>query len=130
MNEPRPLPPAAPELVSISGGWFWMGSEAGQSNERPVHRVWVDSFKLAAFVVTNAQFAVFLEATRREAPPAWNHPEFNHPRQPVVSVSWFDATDYCEWLTQMTGQNYRLPTEAEWNGQRGAVSTANSFLGR
>ena len=114
MNEPRPLPPAAPELVSISGGWFWMGSEAGQSNERPVHRVWVDSFKLAAFVVTNAQFAVFLEATRREAPPAWNHPEFNHPRQPVVSVSWFDATDYCEWLMQMTGQNYRLPTEAEW----------------
>jgi formylglycine-generating enzyme required for sulfatase activity len=91
-----------------------MGSEAGQSNERPVHRVWIDSFKLAPFVVTNAQFAVFLAATRREPPPTWNDPQFSYPRQPVVAVSWFDAADYCEWLTQMTRQIFRLPTEAEW----------------
>ncbi len=91
-----------------------MGSEAGQSNERPVHHVWLDSYRLAVFVVTNAQFAVFLEATQRESPPAWNHPEFSHPRQPVVAVSWFDAAAYCKWLTQITGRIFRLPTEAEW----------------
>ena len=93
-----------------------MGSDVGQSNERPVHRVWISSFNLAAFVVTNAQFAAFLAATQRESPPACGHPDFNHPRQPVVAVSWFDAVDYCAWLAQVTGRNFRLPTEAEWEG--------------
>ena len=36
------------------------------------------------------------------------------PDQPVVAVTWFEATDYCRWISTMTGSNYRLPTEAEW----------------
>lgn len=39
---------------------------------------------------------------------------FNHPDQPVTSVNWFEASDYCAWLRERTGKNYRLPTEAEW----------------
>ena len=91
-----------------------MGSEQGQDEERPVHRVWVDSFEIGAFQVRNRDFAVFLNATGHPAPPMWNDPNFNHPNQPVVAVSWFEAIGYCEWLSGATGGVYRLPTEAEW----------------
>jgi formylglycine-generating enzyme required for sulfatase activity len=41
-------------------------------------------------------------------------PEFACPDQPVVGVNWFDATAYCEWMSQSAGETYRLPSEAEW----------------
>jgi formylglycine-generating enzyme required for sulfatase activity len=91
-----------------------MGSEIGQDNERPVHRVWTDAFLLAACQVTNADYANFLRATSALPPPLWTDANFNHPEQPVVAVSWFEAVKYCEWLTAASGRNYRLPTEAEW----------------
>ena len=103
-----------PAMVSIPEGWFEMGSEVGQDNERPVHRVWVDAFELAARQVTRAEFAGYLEATGAKAPPGWDDPNFSNPEQPVVAVSWFEAAAYCEWLSSMTGRAYRLPTEAEW----------------
>ncbi len=102
------------QMVRIPGGWFHMGSEAGQDGERPVHRVWVDSFELAASQVTNAEYAHFLAATGRRRPLHWDDSNFNHPEQPVVAPSWFDAAAYCEWLSRLTGRRYRLPTEAEW----------------
>jgi sulfatase modifying factor 1 len=104
----------APALVRIPEGWFLMGSDAGQDNEGPVHRVWVDAFDLAACQVTNADFDRFVEATG--APPAQlrRDPNFHHSEQPVVAVSWFEATKYCEWLSAVTGDDYHLPTEAEW----------------
>src|SRR4051794_30022380 len=101
-------------LVRIPEGRFLMGSETGQDNERPVHQVWVDSFQMATFQVTNAEYAVFLEATQSPPPPSWNDLNFNHPEQPVVAVSWFDAVKYCEWLSAGSGKHYRLPSEAEW----------------
>ena len=101
-------------MVRIPAGWFWMGSEIGQDNERPVHRLWVDEFLLAACQVTNTEYARFLDATGTEAPPFWHDPNFNHPRQPVVAVAWFEAGKYCEWLSRASGRHYRLPTEAEW----------------
>jgi formylglycine-generating enzyme len=103
-----------PRMIHIPEGWFWMGSESGQDNERPIHRVWVDAFELAACQVTNADYAHFLAATNYRAPLHWKDPNFSHPDQPVVAPSWFDAVAYCEWLSAQTGQNYRLPTEAEW----------------
>jgi len=107
-------PVEAPTLITIPAGWFLMGSEAGQDNERPIHRVWVDAFRLAATQVTNAEYAVFLRETARTPPPEVSSPDFSHPRQPVVAVSWFDAAAYCEWLSARSGQRFRLPTEAEW----------------
>ena len=91
-----------------------MGSKQGQDNEQPVHRVWVDDFYLATRQVTNFEYRLFLGGTGNTAPPFWNDPNFNHPEQPVVAVSWFEALRYCEWLSSLTGRNYRLPTEAEW----------------
>lgn len=114
--------PLVPSLVRIPSGWFHMGSENGQDNERPVHRVWVDEFLFAATQVTNAEYARFLDGMRVAQTPFWNDPNFNHPQQPVVAVSWFEATGYCEWFSTRTGKKYRLPSEAEWErAARGGV---------
>ena len=104
----------APRLRRIPEGWFWMGSATGQDNERPVRRVRVDSFELAECQVSNAEYARFLSASGRTAPTHWNDPCFSDPRQPVVAVSWFDAAAYCQWLSSLSGRDFRLPTEAEW----------------
>jgi formylglycine-generating enzyme len=103
-----------PELLLVPAGWFWMGSESGQENEWPLHRVWVDAFHLAKCQVTNADYEHFVQATNAELPPFWNDTNLNRPAQPVVGVSWFEATRYCQWLSQMSGKNFRLPSEAEW----------------
>jgi formylglycine-generating enzyme len=103
-----------PRIVVIPEGWFLMGSEAGQENERPVHRVWVDAFEMAECQVTNADYARFLAATKRRAPLHWSDPNFSDAEQPVVAPSWFDAVAYCEWLSAACGRRCRLPTEAEW----------------
>jgi formylglycine-generating enzyme len=112
----QPLSPSAvePSLIRIPEGWFLMGSDSGQDCERPIHRVRIDSFLLAATQVTNAEYERFLHATSATMPPFWSDPNFNHPRQPVAGVSWHEAARYCEWLTAETGRHFRLPTEAEW----------------
>ena len=78
-----------------------MGCDTGQDNEKPVHRVWVDEFLLAACQVTNADYGRFLRDTASLSlpPPFWSDPAFNHPEQPVVGVSWHEAIRYCEWLS-------------------------------
>src|SRR5262245_24177789 len=103
-----------PEMIVIEAGEFWMGCESGSESERPVHLVGLDRFAIGRYAVTNRLYRIFLEETSRQAPPTWNDPLFNDPDQPVVSVSWFDAVDYCAWLSKRTGKTYRLPTEAEW----------------
>jgi len=103
-----------PTLVQIPGAWFLMGSNSGQDCERPLHRVWVDSFQLAATQITNTEYSRFLGATGTAPPPFWRNTNFNHLQQPVAGPSWNEAADYCEWLTAQSGRHYRLPTEAEW----------------
>ncbi len=113
-----------PTLVGIPAGWFLMGCDSGQDNEKPVHRVWVDEFLLAARQVTNAEYEWYLLDTKTLPPPFWSDPAFNHPEQPVVGVSWHDAVRYCEWLSETIGKStrgtkFRLPTEAEWERAAG-----------
>jgi formylglycine-generating enzyme required for sulfatase activity len=117
------------EMVVIPAGSYLMGCDRGADNERPVRRVWVDSFAIGRFTVTNRQFKEFLNSARLppgaceshnlaqeknalEACSRWE--QFGHPGQPVTSVNWFDAKAYCDWLAKQTGKKYRLPTEAEW----------------
>ncbi|MGC2326232.1 MAG: SUMF1/EgtB/PvdO family nonheme iron enzyme [Candidatus Sulfotelmatobacter sp.] len=121
-----PPPATEPTLVRVPEGWFLMGSDSGQDCERPVHRVWVDAFLLAATQVTNAEYQRFLQATASQPPPFWSDANFNHPQQPVAGVSWFDAARYCEWLRAQTGRNDRLPTEAQWEcAARGGLEQNN-----
>jgi sulfatase modifying factor 1 len=108
-----------PALVAIPAGWFLMGCAEGrdplsQDSERPVHRVWIDEFLLAACQVTNADYARFVEATGSPAAPFAHDPNLNQPMQPVVGASWHEAVRYCEWLRANSGKKFRLPTEAEW----------------
>jgi len=79
-----------------------MGQNDGRDDERPAHRVTVFPFRMSRCQVTNADYAAFRKF------------EFSDPTLPVVSVSWFDAVAYCEWLSGQWNRPVRLPTEAEW----------------
>ena len=99
-------------MVLIPEGHFLMGSEGGQNNEKPVHRVWVGAFEMAVTPVTNREYLRFVSQTAH--PPRYiDDPRFDHPDQPVVAVSWYDAISYCERMSVESGRQYRLPTEAE-----------------
>jgi len=101
-------------MVPIPAGTFLMGSDGGPDNEKPAHRVWVDSYTMGKSPVTNREYRAFVEATGFPAPPFWLDEMFSHPDQPVVGPSWHDAMAYCDWLSKRTGHHFRLPTEAEW----------------
>ncbi len=114
MLVPRSEEQHGPALVVIPAGWFLMGCDSGQDNEKPVHRVWIDEFLLASCQVTNTEYARFLKGADSAAPPFWHDAHLNQPAQPVVGVSWQEAARYCAWLSTATGKHFRLPTEAEW----------------
>lgn len=97
-------------MVLIPAGWFSMGDhhDVGDSDEKPVHTVYIDAFYMDVYEVTNAQYEQFMDATGHRPPAFWDDPDFNQPNHPVVGVSWHDAVAYAEWAGK------RLPTEAEW----------------
>lgn len=101
------------EFARVPAGWFFMGSDEGRDDERPVHRVWVDEFELAIYPVTRREYAEFLDAIGHDAPRDWNHPGWGDPELPAVGMSWTDAQAYCAWRSSC-GPPVRLPTEAEW----------------
>ncbi|MDM8557393.1 SUMF1/EgtB/PvdO family nonheme iron enzyme [Candidatus Parabeggiatoa sp. HSG14] len=100
-----------PAMVWIPAGTFRMGDIQGNgdSDKKPVH-VDVKKFAIGRYEVTFAEYDKFAEATSR-TPPSGGWGRGN---RPVINISWEDATAYTEWLSQQTGKQYRLPTEAEW----------------
>jgi sulfatase modifying factor 1 len=111
-----PQPPAeiigkdgAP-MALIPAGEFTMGSDKGDDDEQPIHKVFLDSFYIDRFEVTNGRFAKFVEAIHSEPPWGFADKETPvlRPDQPVRWVNWMDAVGYCLWAGK------RLPTEAEW----------------
>jgi formylglycine-generating enzyme required for sulfatase activity len=96
--------------VRVPAGEFVMGSNDGRDNERPEHRVYLDSYAIGRFEVSNVQYARFMEATGQSAPRYWVEGEYpgGQGDVAVVGVKWEQAQAYCQW----TGG--RLPTEAEW----------------
>jgi formylglycine-generating enzyme len=110
------------DVVIISAGAFMMGSDQGQDNEQPIHRVWLDDFGIGRYPVTNQDYSVFLEQTGSAAPAFWFDSMFSAPEQPVVGVTWDEAVAFCLWLSERSGRRLRLPTEAEWErAARGGV---------
>jgi iron(II)-dependent oxidoreductase len=97
--------------ILIPAGEFLMG-DSSEGDHSPVHAVFVDSFYMDKYEVTNAQFYEFCLATDCRLPEFWGMDEFrsglDYPDHPVVGVSWRDAKAYAEWAGK------RLPTEAEW----------------
>jgi formylglycine-generating enzyme required for sulfatase activity len=99
----------APLMIQLPDGEFLMGENIhdkfADDTERPAHRVCiVPGVAIGAFPVTAREFRQF----RPE------HSPDDGDDLPVVRVSWCDACAYCGWLTEQTGREYRLPSEAEW----------------
>jgi formylglycine-generating enzyme required for sulfatase activity len=122
----RPQQPFEPEMILIPAGEFLMGSdpldEGENDEEQPQHRLYLPDYYLAKTPATNRQYRAFVAATRREAPEDWIYraPLHGEEDHPVVYVSWYDAMEYCQWLSEVTGRSYGLPSEAEWEkGARG-----------
>ncbi len=94
------------EMVFVEGGTFQMGSNDGESDEKPVHSVTLSDFLIGKTEVTQKQWRVVMG----------NDPSrfSNCDNCPVEQVSWNDIQDFIQKLNQKTGKNYRLPTEAEW----------------
>lgn len=115
--------PTATVFVPVPGGEFTLGSRE-RADEQPLRQVRVRPIEAALVPVTNAEYARYLDHAGHESPPFWDDPRFNTPECPVVGISWFDATDYCIWLSTLLGRSCRLPSEAEreW-AARGGGST-------
>jgi len=103
-----------PEMVTVTGGTFTMGDEWGLGNtdELPTHEVTIKSFNISQTEVTVAQYSYYCKATGTAMPeePSWGW-QNNHP---IVNVSWYDAINYVDWLSDKLDLMVRLPYEAEW----------------
>ena len=121
-----------PALVKIKAGSFTMRSDSGDSDEKPTHKVTIDyDFAIGKYEVTNQEFVKFLNDVS-EVESKWIETrsqdedshiiksdlnyrvESGYEKHPVIEVSWFGAKAYTKWLSQKTGEKYRLLTEAEW----------------
>ena len=108
-NEIYGVMPYEPEMVFVEGGSFFMGEHDELSSfydAKPIHRVTLSSFKIGKYEVTQGQW----EYVMGNNPSAFKKGN----NYPVEQVNWYDAQEYISRLNQLTGKNYRLPTEAEW----------------
>lgn len=107
------------DMVYVSGGYSMMGAELGDlnagTNAKPIHLIWVDPFYIDTHEVTNADYAVCVNAgacNEPESPQSMTRPNYYtnpmYANFPVVNVTWQDAVDYCAFVEK------RLPSEAEW----------------
>ena len=114
--------PGESEMVGVEGGTFIMGisdneNPAHTSQERPPHQVTLNSFKIAKYPVTQKQWNAIME---------YNPSHFKGDNLPVENVSWNDVQTFISRLNAITGKNYRLPTEAEWEfAARGGNNSIN-----
>ena len=138
-------------FVTIPSGSFMMGSNDGESDEKPVHNVYIKSFKMMTTEVTVGLFRQFVNETgyQTEAEKSggayvydgnqwgqksdanWSNPYFSQSDDhPVVCVGWNDCKEYIQWLNRKDpGKGYRLPTESEWEYACRAGSTTKYYSG-
>jgi formylglycine-generating enzyme required for sulfatase activity len=115
------------EMVVVPAGAFDMGSSTEYEN--PVHRVtFAKPFAIGRHEVTFDEWDRCVEDKDCKAQPddrGWGRGD-----RPVINVSWDDAKDFTKWLSQKTGQTYRLPSEAEWEYAARAGATTAFWWGR
>ncbi len=97
-------------MVKVPAGEFWMGSSGRPDNEKPKHKVFLDTFYIDKYEVTNTQYLAFCVETNHRLPIHLMRGFIQPGREnhPVANVAWIDADAYCKWAGK------RLPTEAEW----------------
>jgi formylglycine-generating enzyme required for sulfatase activity len=126
-------------LVHIPAGRFVMGDADGAPDEQPPSVVTIEkSFWMSDKEISNEQYARFDRAhdSRFEHRTSWIFSEeylgwrLNQPRQPVVRVSWRQAVEFCQWLSEKSGLKVRLPSEAQWEyACRAGTDSALSYGG-
>ncbi|MDY7003819.1 MAG: SUMF1/EgtB/PvdO family nonheme iron enzyme [Cyanobacteriota bacterium] len=115
------------EMVAIPGGTFTMGSPKREKDsinrERPQHDVTVPPFFMGKYPITQGQWRAIASRTDLKVnldlnpdPSKFKEPYkgINRWQRPVEQVNWYEAVEFCERLSKLTGKNYRLPSEAEW----------------
>ncbi len=111
------------DMVYIPGGTFMMGSPEGEGrdSEKPQHEVTVPPFYMGKYPITQVQYQQVMGK---------NPSNFQgYDQRPVETVSWSDAVEFCQRLSQQTGTEYRLPTEAEWEYACRAGTTTPYYFG-
>jgi formylglycine-generating enzyme required for sulfatase activity len=97
----------SPDMVSIPGGTFAMGSDDDLS-EKPIHRVTIKPFAISKFPITVREWKTCVAAKSCTYVPT------GEDDAPVANLSWEDAQQFVDWLSKATQKTFRLPSEAEW----------------
>ncbi len=133
------------EMLAIPGGTFLMGSPQDEKDsfgdERPQHEVNVPPFFIGKYPITQEQWRAIASRTDLKvdpsAPlrvnldlnPAYFKDRPDSDRRPVEQVNWYDAIEFCARLSKLTGREYRLPSEAEWEYACRAGTTTPFYFG-
>lgn len=119
--------PETPEMVYVEGGLLNMGSPDYPAT-KPLRNVRLSPFWIGKFPVTMELFDLFC-AEKGLVPPG--DQGWGRGRRPAIRVNWHEAQAYCQWLSQITGNTYRLPSEAEWEfaARGGTISQNYRFAG-
>lgn len=101
-------------MIYVEGGVFGMGSTDNEAFEdaKFIHRVELSSFWISKYEVTVAQYRAYCKETGVAMPKNPNGSWRDN--DPISNVSWYEAKDFAEWLSEKTGRRYNLPTEAQW----------------
>jgi formylglycine-generating enzyme required for sulfatase activity len=111
-------PVITPPLITIPAGPFWMGNDPrrdalADEGDEPLHQVSVVAFQIARYPLTVAEYAWAIQAGVVPHPREWIK-QTQRPHHPVTYTTWKNALTYTAWLADMTGEPWRVPTEAEW----------------
>lgn len=106
------------KTVLVEAGDFEAGAIDGDKkagSKEVKHTVSLAAYEMSLTPVTNLQYAAYIFATRGEEYPEFmSNPEYNNELKPVIGVTYEEANSYAAWLSEQTGETYRLPTAEEW----------------
>jgi formylglycine-generating enzyme required for sulfatase activity len=127
IKDPLEVGGHAPEMVIVPNGSFIMGDAAGTFSEKPARKVTITQpFAMSKFEVSVGDYVKFSHATGRDMD---DRIATESPDVALNYVSFKDADAYTTWLTEQTGQKYRMPSEAEWEYAARAGSSSDYFFG-